>query len=59
MRCLDTCFMIDLFQGDDAARTVSIELDTSGESVSTAAPALAEFMLGANAAGGRYLTRAV
>lgn len=51
--------MIDLFQGDVAAHALSIELDSSGEPVSTAAPALAEFMLGANAAGGKYLTRAV
>lgn len=59
MRCLDTSFMIDLFQGDEMARNVSAELDSNGESISAPAPALAEFMLGANAAGGKYLARAV
>ncbi len=59
MRCLDTSFMIDLFQGDEEARSLSAELDSSSEPVSAPAPALAEFMLGANVAGGKYLASAV
>lgn len=59
MRTLDTSFLIDLFQGDEMARAVSADFDSSGESTSVPAPALAEFMLGANVAGGKYFARAL
>ncbi len=59
MRCLDTSFLIDLFQGDEMARALSTELDSNSEPISTPAPALAEFMLGANLAGGKYLAKAI
>ena len=41
------------------ARALSAELDSNSELISAPAPALAEFMLGANIAGGKYLASAV
>lgn len=58
MRCLDTSYMMDLIQGDEKARALSAELDSNSEPISAPTHALAEFMLGANAAGGKYLASA-
>ena len=46
MACLDTCFLIDLFRGDERAAQRMLELEDSSESMTVAAPSIMEFATG-------------
>jgi len=55
LRCLDSTFLIDLLKGDAAAAAKMREIESLGETVSLAAPSLAELLLGAHFKGGALL----
>jgi len=59
MRCLDTTFCIDFSNGLQAARTKVDELESQGEHLAIAAPALTEFLVGAFSQEGKKLTQAL
>lgn len=55
MRCLDSTFLIDLLKGDPSAAAKMREIESLGEQVSMAAPALTELLMGAYFKGGALL----
>lgn len=59
MRCVDTTFCVDLSKGVPAAVARAEELDRIHERIGIPAPALAEFLIGGFAKGGRRLESAV
>ncbi len=58
MVSLDSCFLIDLLDGDADAVRRGRELDLGSETKFVTAPAASEVLLGAYRLGGRYLERA-
>ncbi len=57
MVSLDSCFLIDLLDGDSGAVRTAEDLDNTGQTKFVTAPAAAEVLLGGSYLGGTYLAR--